>query len=124
MGTNIWRWLLIGLLVLLGIASVACLWHATSTSILGKPDFAWPALKVAVFVDGCFWHGCPRCNRPSKSNVKFWRKKVEDNRRRDARVAQSLRRKGWCVLRIWECRVESDAALARIMRVMEERRKS
>jgi DNA mismatch endonuclease (patch repair protein) len=90
--------------------------------VYGKPDFAWPGLKVAAFVDGCFWHGCPRCNRPSKSNVKFWRKKVEDNRRRDARVARRLRRQGWSVLRIWECKVESDATLARIARVVEERR--
>ena len=90
--------------------------------VAGKPDFAWPGLKIAVFVDGCFWHGCPRCDRPSKSNVRFWRKKVEDNRRRDIRVARRLRRQGWSVLRIWECKVESDAALARIGRVVEERR--
>ena len=106
----------------------ARLWEAGLTGyrkqwpVLGKPDFAWPALKVAVFVDGCFWHGCPRCNRPSKSNVKFWRKKVEDNRRRDRRVARKLRRAGWSVLRVWECKVESDATLARITRAIEARR--
>jgi len=75
--------------------------------IVGKPDFAWPGRKVALFVDGCFWHGCPRCNRPSKSNLAFWRKKIRDNRRRDSRVCRQLRRQGWKVRRIWECRVMS-----------------
>ena len=92
--------------------------------VSGKPDFAWPGLKVAVFVDGCFWHGCPRCNRPSKSNVKFWRRKVQENRKRDTRVGQRLRRAGWSVVRIWECKVESNSALARVERAIEARRVS
>src|SRR6266404_9457684 len=69
--------------------------------VLGKPDFVWPTIKVALFVDGCFWHGCLRCNRRSKSNVKFWRIKIDSNRRRDARVARRLRNDGWSVLRVW-----------------------
>ena len=92
--------------------------------VAGKPDFAWPGLKVAVFVDGCFWHGCPRCNRPSKSNVKFWRKKVADNRRRDVRVAQKLRRGGWSVMRIRECKVTSESTLERIRRAIKRRRQA
>ncbi len=89
--------------------------------VAGKPDFAWPGLKVAVFVDGCFWHGCPRCDRPSKTNVKFWRRKVEDNRRRDARVTRWLRRRGWSVVRVWECKVRSASAVRRIGRIVEGR---
>ena len=44
--------------------------------VAGKPDFAWPKSRVALFVDGCFWHGCPRCDRPSKSNTSFWKPKI------------------------------------------------
>src|SRR5882762_6154295 len=62
--------------------------------VAGKPDFAWPAKKTALFVDGCFWHGCRRCNRPSKSNLSFWREKISQNRTRDLRVSRQLRRDG------------------------------
>lgn len=92
--------------------------------VTGKPDFAWPRLKVALFVDGCFWHGCPRCDRPSKSNLAFWRKKVADNRRRDRRVAQRLRRDGWSVLRVWECKVLAHSTMARIERALRARRRA
>jgi DNA mismatch endonuclease (patch repair protein) len=86
--------------------------------VIGKPDFAWPKRKVALFIDGCFWHGCPRCNRPSKSNVEFWKTKVVANRRRDIRVARRLRRDGWKVLRVWECVVEETRTLSRIRRAV------
>ncbi|MGA2152873.1 MAG: very short patch repair endonuclease [Bryobacteraceae bacterium] len=92
--------------------------------IAGKPDFAWPGLRVALFVDGCFWHGCPTCNRPSKSNVSFWKRKVSDNQRRDKRVTRWLRRHGWSVLRVWECKVGAFATRARIQRVIEGRKAS
>ena len=68
----------------------------------GKPDFAFPKQKVAVFVDGCFWHGCPKCYTRPKTNRKFWDKKREDNMARDKRVNRQLRRKGWKVIRIWQ----------------------
>jgi DNA mismatch endonuclease (patch repair protein) len=85
--------------------------------VAGKPDFAWPGRKVAVFVDGCFWHGC-RCKYLPRTNTDFWRKKIETNMRRDRRVAQSLRRDGWTVLRIKECVVWKPATLARIVRAL------
>ena len=68
----------------------------------GRPDFAFPKAKVAVFTDGCFWHGCPRCYTRPKSNRKFWDTKVIRNRERDREVSRGLRRKGWRVVRIWE----------------------
>jgi DNA mismatch endonuclease (patch repair protein) len=70
--------------------------------VFGKPDFIFPAAKLAVFVDGCFWHGCPRCFRRPKSNRKFWDKKICRNRERDREVSRELRRLGWRVVRIWE----------------------
>jgi DNA mismatch endonuclease (patch repair protein) len=89
--------------------------------VAGKPDFAWPKLKVALFVDGCYWHGCPRCDRPSKSNRAFWKPKIISNRRRDLRVARKLRSEGWKVLRVWECRVGEETALSRIVRATQSR---
>ena len=70
--------------------------------VAGKPDFAWPGRKIAVFVDGCFWHGCVRCKTLPGTNVEFWQKKIETNRARDKRVTKLLRIDGWTVLRFWE----------------------
>ena len=71
-------------------------------SLFGKPDFVFRAERVALFVDGCFWHGCPRhCRRPT-GNALFWRKKFRRNRERDLLVNRTLRRSGWRVLRVWE----------------------
>ncbi|MHB2029600.1 MAG: DNA mismatch endonuclease Vsr [Acidimicrobiales bacterium] len=80
--------------------------------VSGRPDFAWPRLKVAVFADGCFWHGCS-CRRAPKSNTVFWEKKIRDNRRRDHKVSRDLRSKGWKVFRIKECRIRSAKSLVR-----------
>jgi DNA mismatch endonuclease (patch repair protein) len=71
-------------------------------SLCGNPDFVFPKLHVAVFVDGCYWHGCPKCGLVSKSNTDYWLAKIERNRRRDKENARSLRREGWVVVRIWE----------------------
>ena len=68
----------------------------------GKPDFAFPQGQVAVFVDGCFWHGCPKCYIRPKTNRAFWDRKREDNMARDRRVTRQLRRQGWKVIRIWQ----------------------
>jgi DNA mismatch endonuclease, patch repair protein len=86
--------------------------------VQGKPDFAWPDRKIALFVDGCFWHGCARCNRPSKSHLSFWRKKISGNRERDRRVSRQLYRDGWKVLRVWECDISSVKTLRRIRNVL------
>lgn len=70
----------------------------------GKPDFVWPKAKVAVFVDGCFWHGhdCGK-NVTPKTNANAWREKIQRNQARDRRVDRALRRDDWIVLRVWEC---------------------
>ena len=67
-----------------------------------RPDFVFPQRRVAVFVDGCFWHGCPKHETKPKSNAAFWRKKFARNIARDRLVTRTLRRDGWRVLRIWE----------------------
>lgn len=68
----------------------------------GRPDFVFPKQKVAVFVDGCFWHGCPRHLRMPKSNVDYWNQKIGRNMLRDKRVGSELRKAGWKVIRFWE----------------------
>ena len=78
----------------------------------GRPDFVWPKIKVAVFVDGCFWHGhdCGR-NVTPRTNAKAWRAKIEANQARDQRTSRSLRQEGWKVMRIWECQLARTPAL-------------
>ena len=70
-------------------------------SIFGKPDFLFRCERLAVFVDGCFWHGCPKCYRRPKSRQKFWDAKVTRNRQRDIKVTRMLRKNGWQVTRLW-----------------------
>ncbi|HEX9786189.1 MAG TPA: very short patch repair endonuclease [Opitutaceae bacterium] len=68
----------------------------------GRPDFVFPRRKLAVFVDGCFWHGCPEHGRRPLSNRGYWEAKISRNRARDRNVNRQLRECGWRVLRIWE----------------------
>jgi len=68
----------------------------------GKPDFIFPKWRVAIFVDGCFWHGCPKHATWPKTRAAFWKKKIEGNRARDRRVNRELRARGWKVVRVWE----------------------
>lgn len=68
----------------------------------GRPDFVFGQERVAVFVDGCFWHGCPQCYRRPASNREYWDEKVQRNRSRDRAVVRALRAEGWKVVRIWE----------------------
>lgn len=70
--------------------------------IFGRPDFVFKRQRVAVFVDGCFWHCCPMCSNKPKNNAAFWSAKLAANKRRDRLVAGRLRRVGWKVIRIWE----------------------
>lgn len=71
-------------------------------AVFGKPDFVFPTLKLAVFVDGCFWHGCPIHATQPKQNAEFWFTKIERNKARDRLVTRTLKAKGWRVLRVWE----------------------
>jgi DNA mismatch endonuclease, patch repair protein len=68
----------------------------------GKPDFFFPRERIVVFVDGCFWHGCPQHATWPKQNAEFWRTKILANQRRDRAVNRLLKKAGWRVVRIWE----------------------
>jgi DNA mismatch endonuclease, patch repair protein len=70
--------------------------------LLGKPDFIFPRYRLAIFVDGCFWHGCIVHRAKPKRNFKYWETKAARNRKRDRFVNAELKRRGWKVIRIWE----------------------
>jgi DNA mismatch endonuclease (patch repair protein) len=76
--------------------------------LFGKPDFAFPKSRIAVFVDGCFWHGHNCRNTKPSSNVEYWRKKIHRNIERDRAVTEYLNNKRWQVIRIWECELKKD----------------
>ena len=73
-----------------------------TTRFAVRPDFVFPRLGLAVFIDGCFWHGCPLHATQPKQNAAFWREKIAANRTRDRLVTRTLRAQGWRVVRIWE----------------------
>lgn len=79
-------------------------WRTHYKRISGTPDLAWPALRVAVFVDGAFWHGHPSRHRPGRSGA-YWDEKISTNIARDRRVDKELSMAGWRVLRIWDFEV-------------------
>lgn len=86
-----------------------------------RPDFVFRAQRVVVFVDGCFWHGCPRHATRPRQNRKFWDEKIARNRQRDRLVTRELRKSGWTVLRLWECalsRKRQAHTLARLRRAL------
>lgn len=86
-----------------------------------RADLVFPRAHIAVFIDGCFWHGCPEHGTWPKSNATFWREKIKTNQRRDADTDRRLRKAGWEVIRIWEHEEPSKAAdriERRVRRVM------
>lgn len=87
-----------------------------------RADIAFPRARVAVFVDGCFWHGCPRHGTRPKANAGFWHQKIEANRARDENTNARLRLIGWAVLRVWEHEVSD--VVARTVESEVRRRRS
>ena len=76
--------------------------YRTRTDVRGKPDIVFPARKLAVFIDGCFWHKCPVDYQAPATRYGFWTKKINENVARDASVNSLLSGAGWVVIRIWE----------------------
>ena len=84
------------------LESMKLRFRAQPEDIPGKPDFILPRLKLLIFMDGCFWHGCPACCRMPADHREYWVNKITRNGERDRRTTHQLRRAGWSVLRIWE----------------------
>ena len=89
-----------------------------------RPDLAFVGLRIAVFVDGCFWHGCPSHYVAPVGNATFWQEKLRRNRARDRLVNERLENDGWTVFRVWECEVNRrlERVTARIRQLVEQRR--
>ncbi|MBN1157630.1 very short patch repair endonuclease [Candidatus Woesearchaeota archaeon] len=94
-------------------------------SIIGKPDVTFRKQKVVIFIDGCFWHKCPRCFVKPKTGTGFWMKKISGNVKRDSIVNQSLEKDGWTILRFWEHEVchNPEKVTGRISQVLQKRDK-
>lgn len=103
-GNRSTEWKLRARLVQAGISG----WVIGSREIIGKPDFSFKTKRTAIFVDGCFWHGCTRCRNIPHSNRHFWLRKIRANRIRDARVTRILRANGWRVSRLWEHQIKEN----------------
>lgn len=88
----------------------------------GSPDFVFPDEKVAVFTDGCFWHGCPEHYSEPDNNNAFWVEKIGRNIERDAWVDHRLRMQGWSVVRIWEHQLQTDPghAVAKVREALRD----
>jgi DNA mismatch endonuclease, patch repair protein len=86
--------------------------------LLGRPDFVFRRARLAVFVDGCFWHGCPKHGRQPTSNRGYWIPKLRRNQERDLAVKRALSKRGWTVIRLWEHELTSPLLAKRISRVL------
>ena len=82
--------------------------HKMHPNIPGSPDLILKDKKVAVFINGCFWHKCPKCYKAPKSNVEYWLPKIERNVKRDKNNARLLKKDGWKVVSIWEHEIKKD----------------
>jgi len=91
-------------------------WKMHDGKLPGTPDFVFKETKVAIFVDGCFWHGCPACKRPlPTSNAAYWIKKIASNASRSRRVNRQLRLLGYRVVRVWEHALRSPSGLTKLL---------
>lgn len=102
-------------------------WKKNAGSVKGKPDVVFPRERLAVFIDGCFWHGCPKCKKPlPQTNMHYWMQKIEKNVQRFRTISRLLRVEGWHVVRIWEHEFKTttgrEKAKATICDALERRR--
>lgn len=86
--------------------------------LIGKPDVVFSKKKIAIFIDGCFWHKCPQCFIEPETRKKFWDEKINGNIKRDREVNKALKSSGWKVLRFWEhsVRKSPDKIVSKIMK--------
>lgn len=92
-----------------------CGWRKNSAEVFGKPDVVFTDERVAIFVDGCFWHGCPDCKRKlPQTNRTYWKHKIERNRKLAVLHKKQLEKEGWTVIRIWEHEMHSKSDIEKI----------
>ena len=103
-GNRSTEWKLRARLISAGISG----WRLHASEVPGKPDFIFPNEKIAIFLDGCFWHGCKKCRSIPESNRDFWKKKIGGNKKRDREADRKLGKAGWLVLRFWEHQIKRE----------------
>lgn len=81
--------------------------------LMGNPDFVFPSHKIVVFIDGCFWHGCPDHCRMPRTNRYYWKDKICRNEKRDRAISRQLRNADWVVIRFWEHDMKGGCAFKR-----------
>jgi len=91
-------------------------YRKNSSKYFGKPDIVLPKYKTVIFIDSCFWHNCRKHGYLPKSNLRYWRKKIERNKERDKEVGKYYKKTGWKIFRIWEHGIKKDRAKA-ILRI-------
>lgn len=99
-------------------------WKVHPKGVVGKPDFFFPEQRLAIFVDGCFWHGCPLCGHVPKANRPYWKAKIEGNKRRDRENALRLHEQGVHVLRVWEHQLRLPGMVVEAIRTIIATRKN
>ena len=96
-------------------------WTNHCKELPGTPDFYFADYRLALFVHGCFWHVCPKCNRRTpRSRRSFWTRKLDENRRRDQRVRRKLWRNGYHVVRVWEHDLKGETWIRRLESKLEK----
>lgn len=100
-------------------------WTLHPNEVFGVPDFFFEKRRVAIFVDGCFWHGCPLCGHVPKTNTEYWVKKINRNRARDNVVNVTLAASSFSVVRLWECEIRTALpdCVDRIVTELESKRR-
>jgi len=100
--------------------SVGKRYRIHDTTVFGKPDISNKKKVVAIFIDGCFWHGCKKCYEEPKTNTDFWRKKILSNKHRREEVVRHLKQDGWTMLQFWEHEIRQNpyAVVERILKVL------
>ncbi len=83
-----------------------------------RPDLVFVSKRICIFVDGCFWHGCPVCYESPKTNSLFWKNKIKRNKQRDVEQVRYLRKHGWKVIRIWEHELKRPSSVNKILRIL------
>lgn len=95
-------------------------WKMHDNEIFGKPDFYFPDFKVAIFLDGCYWHGCKKCGHIPKTRSEFWKAKININKNRDKSVNYYLSNAGVKIIRIWEHQLKSKLSSNKVLKLINE----
>lgn len=90
-------------------------YRKNATNHFGKPDIVLPKYKTVIFIDSCFWHGCPKHGSVPQTRKKFWQTKIEKNKKRDKKVIRHYKKEGWGIIRVWEHKIKKiDSVVERI----------